>query len=570
MIYNCSMQKIRDLLIVFSLTVLSALFFAAVAKADNRKNVILIQTDDQAISTLRAKYVGANGRAAPTMPIVQSELLANGVEFVNHYAASPVCAPNRTALLSGRYPHTTRVVANGGPYGGWQGWANSDALDNTFVNRLDQVGYRTSHFGKLTNWYGTEGPSIIPPGWDTWVTDYYDDSTRDFYGYYQLAKANHFGLDGIIGPIGSRNYQYKKNIDPKNCQPGLTRLDTCFYHTDRMSTYAGLEILDAASKKEPFYIQVDYHAPHGDKVTPAGPQPATRHLLSGEKTKLRKGRSNPNYNENIDRNPTKPFLIRKNNGPITSRNESASLSDHWRRGLESLRSVDQGVGHIIDALKEAGEFENTYIIFTSDHGFFYGDHRFLSGKFLAYEESAKPPLIISGPRISKGKTNAPSSTIDLAPTILDLTNTSDGNYRTDGKSLTNNLTDPIVHPENLSTGPYSSRVQLIEMIDPRELDGSVNFSLVKPIKLNPNRRANNAPSPKYRAIKIGRYKYIDYYQTTDELYDVYADPEELRNQIKNPKYINILNYLKTNLNEYKDCQGESCLAPPLSAPSIRR
>jgi arylsulfatase A-like enzyme len=503
------------------------------------------------------------------MPIVQRELLNKGVEFTNHYAASPVCAPNRTALLSGRYPHTTGVVTNSGPYGGWVGWANSDALENTFVNRLDQVGYRTAHFGKWTNFYGSEGPNIIPPGWDTWLTDYYDDSTRDFYGYYQLANASHLGLNGVIGPLGSRNYKYRKNIDPKNCRPGASLLNKCFYHTDRMSTYAGLEILDAASKKEPFYIQVDYHAPHGDKVAPSGPQPATRHLLSGDKTRLKKGRFNPNYNENTDRNPTKPFLVRKNNGPITKRNETTMLNHSWRRGLESLRSVDQGVGHIIDALKEAGQFENTYIIFTSDHGFFYGDHRFLAGKFLAYEESAKIPLVISGPGINKGKTNIPSSTIDVASTVLGLTNTWVGNYRTDGRSLVSNIIDPITYSTR-STSPYSRRAQIIEMVDPREVGGQTNFQLIKPFKLNKNRKAGKAPAPRYRAIKIGRYKYVDYYQTSPELYDIIADPEELRNQLRNPKYKNILNYMKKNLDNYKNCQGSACLAPPAAPPAVSK
>lgn len=554
--------------LIFSLCL--GLLFAASAKADNRKNIILIQTDDQSIKTLRAKYVNQNGQIRPAMPILQRELLANGVEFTNHYASSPVCGPSRTALLAGRYPHTTNVVRNDGPYGGWQGWANSTALNNNFVSRLDQAGYRTAHFGKWTNFYGDEGPDIVPPGWDSWLSDYYDDSTRDYYGYYQRAKIDHLGLDEVVGPLGSRSYQYLKNIDPSECRPGSDFLDKCFYHSDRMTTYAGLEILDSSSKNEPFYIQIDYHAPHGDKKSPVGPQPASRHLLSGDKTKLPKGKDNPNYNENTDRNPTKPFLIRKDNGPISKRVEARILNNSWRRSLESLRSVDDGIGYLIDTLKEAGEYDNTFIIFTSDNGYFYGDHRFISSKFLAYEEAAKIPLIVSSPMLKKSKTNIPTSTVDIGPTVLDLTRTTRANYQTDGKSFLANVFNPVLYSEKLSSSPYNQKAQMIEFIDVAEITGGADFSLVRPFRLNPNRRAQGAPVARYRAIKIGRYKFVKYNNTTSELYDLYRDREELKNQVRNRAYSNILNYMKKNFNYYKTCQGSTCSKSPDRPPRIRK
>lgn len=562
------MKSAQKTLAFLSLIIFSSLLIASAAKADNRKNVILIQTDDQSIKTLKSKFINPNGQAQTTMPNVLSQLVAGGVEFTNHYATTPICAPSRTALLAGRYPHTTNVVTNGGAYGGWQGWASSTALNNNFVSRLDQAGYRTAHFGKWTNYYGEEGPKYVPPGWDTWLSDYYDQSTRDFYGYFQNAKIDRFGWNNkILGPFGSQNYQSNKNIDPKSCQPDMKTINSCFYHTDRMTSYAADEIFDSSAKKEPFYIQVDYHTPHGDQVAPAGPQPATRHLDSANKTNVPKGSANPNYNENTDTNPTKPFLVRKNNGPITSRSELNGPGSWWRRSLEALRSVDQGVGYLINALKETGEFNNTYIIFTSDNGFFYGDHRFLSGKYLAYQEAANLPLIISGPGVKKGRTNIPTSTVDIGPTVLDLTDTVPANYSTDGKSIKNVINSPITYPENSTDNPYSKRAQLIEFIDPAEITGNASFDLAKPFALSPIRPANNAPALRYRAIKIGRYKYIEYNKTTDELYDLYLDPEELKNQIKNPAYLNILRYMENNLANYKNCQGQACLVPPAPAPS---
>lgn len=542
-----------------------ALLFVAIdsAKADSRRNIILIQTDDHSFRTINANYIDNNFNPQPVMPITKKELLNRGVQFNNYYAATPLCAPNRTALLAGRFSHNTGVITNGGANGGWVGHYNSDALTNNFVTRLDQVGYRTAYFGKFTNHYGTEGPlKTVPPGFDSWLSDYYDQSTRDFYGYYQLANIKRFGLQNkIIGPIGPYNYANKK--DPKNCRPSMKMIKSCFYHTDRINSYAIDEIFDASSKREPFYIQLNYHTTHGDRVPPIGPEPASRHINSAKNTPAPKGSSNPNYNANIDKAPLKPFLIREKNGPLTSADQ-AHVQTYWQKALESLRSVDEGIGYLVDALKETGEYNNTYIIFTSDNGFFYGDHRFRDSKFLAYHESARLPLLIAGPASKKGTSNLPTSTVDLGPTILDLTSTRQGKYQTDGRSIKNELYKPTVYSVNSKA---YNRAQIIEFLSEEDLKtGQQNFNFVTPISLDPERAASAAPGLRYRGIKIGRYKYISYNKTSPELYDTVSDPEEMSNQINNPSYQQIENYMKTQLLKYQSCQGRECLITPPTPP----
>lgn len=537
----------------------------AQAKADNRKNVVLIQTDDLSMRLLNARYENRLGQKVPVMPNLERLVSSRGVQFVNHIAASPVCAPNRTALLSGRYPHTTRVVGNDGPYGGWQGWSLSDAYSNNFVNRLDQAGYHTAHFGKLTNYYGDNPADTVPPGWDTWMTDSDDESTRSYYGYNQMIKIDRTGQNGRFGPFGSASYGFSSNVDSPACRPFMSLMSRCFYHSDRMSAHAVDEIRYASSAQLPFYIQIDYHAPHGDKVNPPGPQPASRHILDAEKTTLPLQGINPNYNENTDQNINKPFLTREKNGPIT-RGYQAYPTSTWRRGIESMQSVDEGISSLISALKRTGEYDNTYFIFTSDNGYFYGDHRFLAAKFLAYQETARVPFIIEGPGVPRGVTNAPTSTVDIGPTVLDLTGTSRGSYTTDGKSIAGNIFGPQIYQENNRFSAYASRPQLIEFISTEEMSGFPNFSIVPSRPLGANRAANEAPPLKYRGIKIGRFKYVDYDNTSDELYDIYLDPEEMTNQIRNPAFATIRNFMKAQLEAQKNCSGDACLAPVTLPP----
>jgi N-acetylglucosamine-6-sulfatase len=536
------------------------LSLAGSAEADNRRNIILIQTDDHSLKTINANYIDNSLNSKPVMPITQKEILERGVQFNNYYAATPLCAPNRTSLLSGRYSHNTGVITNSGANGGWLGHYNSNALTNNFVVRLNQAGYRTAHFGKFTNQYGSQGPKkFVPPGFDSWLSDYYDQSTRDFYGYYQLANINRLGFKNkIIGPIG-----YLNKKDPLNCRPTMKLVSQCFYHTDRMTSYAIDEIFDASSKREPFYIQLNYHSTHGDSIPPVGPEPASRHINSAKNTPLPKGNSNPNFNENTDQGPLKPFLIREKNGPLKDQNE-AYIKSYWQTALESLRSVDEGIGALVDALKENGEYNNTYFIFTSDNGFFYGDHRFTESKFLAYHESARLPLLIAGPSSKSGVSNLPASTVDLAPTILDLT-TGRSNYATDGRSIKNELYNPTVYP--VDSKVYNQRVQIIEFLSAKDLkNGQQNFQLITPISLNPNRPASKAPALRYRGIKIGRYKYISYNNTSAELYDLQSDPEEMDNQINNPSYKEVVDYMKAALLRYRNCNGQQCLVEPPTLP----
>jgi len=544
-------------LIGFSLL---GLLGSGAAQAATRPNVVLIQTDDQTYSLLRANYRDDRGRIAPVMPNIRALMINQGTEFSNYYSSAPICGPSRASLLSGQVPHNSRVVTNTGQFGGWEGWANSHIYTENMAVRLQEGGYPTAHFGKLTNWYGDAeaGPTGVPPGWDSWGTDVPDDSTRAYYGYYQYMHIERNNQDEIVGPLGTRNYGLWDGVDPESCSLALLISSPCNYHSDRISWLAADEI---AAISDPFYIQVDYHAPHADDVAPHGPQPATRHIgLAGraELPGVNAGFRNSNFNE---RNTAdKSFLTQRENGLMKPGN-IRNVTNSYRSSVESLQAVDEGVGLIYRTLRDTGKLDNTYVIFTSDNGYFYGDHRFMWGKGLAYEESARMPLVVTGPGVPERRiARFPGTTVDIAPTVLDITGVGAGNLRLDGVSLERGWRAPASKPR---------RVQLIEYLHPGDMRGEPDRVPEKPYRLRSNRSATKSQPDKHTSIKVGNYKYIDYDKGGNELYDLVRDPGEMYNQINNPGYRGLQTYLERTLQRWRSCAGASCNADPGRIPSAR-
>ena len=536
-------------------TLLAILALALIAvpdvRAAQRPNFVIVQTDDMALKMMNGKYLNERGREVPIMPNLRSLFGTRGTDFRNAYSPSPICGPSRAALLSGQLPHNNEVVGNGGRYGGWQGWRESPAMNPNLATVLDDAGYHTAHFGKWTNQYGEDPvltPAEVPPGWDVWASDATDQSTRDFYGYFQLVRNEREGiLDELRGPYGVQGYTGDFGIDPPWCD-AFSRSELCNYHADRMNSLAVDEIRESA---DPFFVMVDHHGPHLDNSSPAGAQPATRHLDLAQDAVLP---TPPNLDE---KNTTdKDFLAQRSNGRL-DRGRLATIRTIWRKSIESLQAIDEGIGQIHRALRETGKLSNTYFIFTADNGFFHGEHRFAWGKALPYEAAAKVPLAMAGPGIPARSERIPVSQLDIAPTVLDLADLGAGGMRFDGRSLTG-LFEGLEVPE---------RAVVIERLNAAEMEGDPGYPPQIPIEpLDPARPGTKAPNLFYRGIRIGDYKYFDLDSGGEELYDLRKDPYELYNQIRSPGYRQVLDFMRRALTGYRDCAGETCLSPPGTPP----
>ena len=370
------------------------------------------------------------------MPNTLDLIAKRGMTFNRYYVSYPLCCPSRVSLLTGRYAHNHGVKGNIQPDGGYTGFAQRAAYTHNLAVWLQNSGYRTIHVGKFLNGYGDDpydDGKTVPPGWSAWHTVLNADTDHYYYGY---TENNNGTIEGPYGDSGSWETREYGARDDIGCPFAPTNGLPCYYETDHFTQQATEEI-SQTPPGQPFYLQLDYTAPHGDFRRPAGPEPAPRHYDWFKGARLPHDRQEGFDEGNVT---DKPRFIRE--AEHLTLNDKHTYRVYWQKQLESLRSVDDGVKEIIDTLGGLSRLRNTYILFTSDNGFFFGEHRLLGGKFLAYEPATHLPFLIRGPGIKPGtSTGELTANIDIAPTILELAGAT-ADKSIDGRSMVPFLHDP--------------------------------------------------------------------------------------------------------------------------------
>ncbi len=247
------------------------------AATGERPSFVVIQTDDQTIDSLYASFAAYSGAPKTrAMPNTLNLIAKRGMTFNRYYVPYPLCCPSRVSLLTGRYAHNHGVKGNVQPNGGFFGFTFRGAMTHNLATWLDAAGYRTIHVGKFLNGYGDEPydeGKIVPPGWDAWHTVLKADTHHLFYGY----ELNDNGqIDGPFGDPGDWDTREYGIRDDPGCPFAPTNGLPCYYETDTLTGIAAQELL-GTPPTQPFYLQLDYTAPHGDFRRPAGPEPAPRH-----------------------------------------------------------------------------------------------------------------------------------------------------------------------------------------------------------------------------------------------------------------------------------------------------
>jgi N-acetylglucosamine-6-sulfatase len=360
---------------------------AGSTQAPARPNVLVIMTDDQTVESVR---VMANVRAL---------LAAQGTTFENSFASFPLCCPSRATFLTGQYAHNHAVMGNAAPAGGYEKLDHT----NTLPVWLQRAGYRTVHIGKYLNGYGRRSATEVPPGWTEWYGSV-DPSTYQFYNYT-------LNENGRTVRYGADPASYQADVYTRKAVDAVRRL----------------------APGGPFFLNVAYLAPHSggpresdDPANLATPVPAPRHRnrFAAEPLPV-----TPAFNE-ADVSD-KPRGIR--NRSVIGPGRVAAITEEYRQRLESLLAVDEGVAEVVAALRATGELDNTLIVFTSDNGFFHGEHRVRTGKVLHYEPSTRVPLILRGPGIPRAAVRRQLvANIDLAPTIVSAARAAPGRARGTG------------------------------------------------------------------------------------------------------------------------------------------
>ncbi|MEZ5156654.1 MAG: sulfatase [Solirubrobacterales bacterium] len=464
----------------------------AARTAQGQPNVVVIMSDDQTVDEMRF------------MPATERLIGGAGATFTDSVVNWPLCCPARATFLTGQYAHNHRVRGNAPPQGGFE----QLNIDRTLPVWLQRAGYWTGYVGKFLNGYESSDVGV-PPGWSDW---HGSKLTYWYYGY-KLLEA------GRTVTYGSAD---EDPDDPRD--PGS-------YSTDVFTDKAVDAIAARAPSEQPFFLSVNYLAPHegapnGGRCGGAA-KPAPRHagLLDEEPLPLP-----PSFNE--EDVADKPRQIRKLE-PMTPE-QIEHTTTVYRCRAESLLAIDEGVERIVEQLRDTGELRNTIVVYTSDNGFFHGEHRLSGGKNRVYEEAVRVPLLMRGPGIPRG-TEVGDQVVnaDLAPTIVDAAGAKAG-LPPDGVSLL-----PFArHPDRLH-----GREVLIEQDTP-ELDNG------------------NPRGTEYQAVRTNRYKFVRYWDDQVELYDLRHDPYELDNLRRDPDYGAVKRALSERLERIGDCAGKSCRTKP--------
>ena len=458
-----------------------------------RPNVLVIETDDQTVESMKV------------MSRTQQLLARQGVTFDNSFVSFSLCCPSRATFLTGQYAHNHGVLHNMAPRGGYYKLDHSNVLPVW----LQRAGYYTAHIGKYLNEYGVRNAAEVPRGWSEWHGSV-DPSTYSFFGY----RLNE----------GGKVTRYCADRDP-----------AC-YQTDVYARKAGEIIRRRAPSSQPFFLWLAFVAPHsgapadpddpkstrrGERALPT-PHPAPRHRNAFRSMPLPQP---PSFNE-ADMSDKPSFLRGRR---LLTAADVAAVREMYQQRLESLLAVDEAVSSVVTALRRTGELERTLIIFTSDNGFFHGEHRIKDGKVHLYEPSIRVPLIIRGPGVPRGVHRRQLvANIDLAPTIVAAARANAGRAM-DGRSLF-----PLIRDGGREWG----RDLLLE-------------SMTTP--------------DAYVGIRTRNFLYTQYADGTPEdreLYDLRRDPHELESAHRDAARAGIREALAARLRRLVTCKGADCRARP--------
>lgn len=493
------------------------------AKTDNKPNVLFIITDQQ-----RADHTGFMGNAVVRTPAMDS-IAAGGTVLENTWVSNPVCMPNRSTIMTGRMPSAHGVIFND---------RSLDWNANTFPRLLRSAGYRTALIGKSHLQHGMSRNSVVPiktepvqrspypEGWDQleqferYLEDW--DDPEDFYGFDHIELAIDHGarltghhlrwalerggkLDELLVPYSAespaldRSERWWQIYRP----PYGPELHSTTFVTERSIAF----IEEASAQNKPWLTFASFPDPHHPMAAPGewyDRHRATDMVLPAtinDPMDNGLGHLKRLQGVTVDRQPHWVAAFGANDPELVKEAIAATYG--------VIEMIDDGIAKILAAVEAAGQANNTIVVFTSDHGDMMGDHGLMMKGFMPYRGTQHVPCVIAAPGRQPSRTGSLASSIDLAPTILDLCGLApfDG---IQGQSLTPLLADRLTEvrsqvlveddcPPGLAAGrklPVKSRTVVTK--DLRFTRNSNGEELLFDMVEDPNELENLAPSDSTR------------------------------------------------------------------------
>ena len=460
------MVRLFILLLIFSTFELSA------EKNDKRPNFLFILVDDQPYDAL-----GFSERYPFLKTPNIDKLASDGVNVKNFFVTQSICSPSRASFLTGTYPHIHGVNQNNKYVDpDWNSYA-------PYSVHLKENGYETAHIGKI-HMAHKRGKKHIRPGFDYWFSF-----------------------------IGQGQY-----FNPEVNDNGVETQEEG-YITDILTEKTVDWLMNKRDKNKPFSLNLWHKAVH-EKHLPA---PRHKDLFKGEKL------PEPPHNTHKETFKGKPEWQRrktygfrwKEGDVIPDELDEKRWPINKFKNMQLLRSliaVDESLGKVIETLEKIGELENTVVIYSSDNGYFMGEHTY-KDKRLAYENSMRVPMIIRYPKLIVGSTEIKEQclNIDLAPTILEMAGIKKPKYM-QGESML-----------GLISGEKDKKWRKSILFE-YYVDDAWPYA-----------------GPDHLAVRTKHYKLVDNFldDDIDELYDLINDPGEMNNLINDEKFDEIEKELRS-------------------------
>jgi arylsulfatase A-like enzyme len=512
---------------VFVLGFLFTILLSCQPKNESPPNIVFIMSDDHAYQAISA--YGHNLNNTPNIDRIAKE----GALFKKGFVTNSICAPSRAVMLTGKHSFINGKVDNIQDFN-WD--------QDNFAKHLQKVGYETAMIGKIHLRglpQGFDYSAVLPGQGHYYNPDFIIDGIKEQIKGYVTSITTSLALDWLKNKrkknkpflllyhqkAPHRNWKpeekYFSLFDDKTFDPPANFFDN---YSNRGTAAKTQEMLIAASEEQ-------IKMAHGNGG----------HGRWGHDFKML---TDPYGNETGFENELKRFSSQQKeawlnaytpkNETMKSQNLNGKEIALWKFNrylkdyLRTIQSVDDGVGEVLDYLDKEGLTENTIVVYTSDQGFYLGEHGWFDKRFM-YEESLRTPLLMRYPKeIPEGSTvNKMIQNLDFAPTFLDYAG--------------------IEKPEDMQGESFRNIVNK-KGGDWRD---AIYYTYYEYPSVHMVKR--------HYGVRTERYKLMHFYYDIDEweLYDLEKDPSEMNNLYDNPDYLNIQKKLHLRLSGLREKYGDS-------------
>ena len=479
---------IKNSVSVFFILFLTA-FQATGQSADKKPNVLFIISDD-----LTTTAVSSYENQACHTPNID-KLASQGMRYTHTYCQYPVCGPSRASFMFGYYPSATET------YGYVSGRENVGDERKSWSQLFKDNGYFTARVGKIFH-MGSVDIMKGRNGADdeaSW-NERYNSAAPEVHakGESELVQKNPYGLRPVLRD---------KDLNGGNLM-NIVKADPGQDHTDFKTAEKAVYLI-REHKNEPFFLAVGFFRPHVPFVAPKEyfePYPYQQIVLP------------PKVENDWDDIPERGInYVTSVNGQMSVEQEKKAVAAYYA----CVSYLDEQVEKVLQALRDEGLEDNTIVVFTSDHGFHLGEHRFWM-KVGLHEESARVPMIIKVPGKKPGVCHSLTEMLDMYPTVAELAGLRYSEH-IQGKSLVKTLDNP----------EHAVRDAAFSM---HKRSGAFSYML-----------------------RTKKWAYIQYDEDAGsgmELFDMEHDSKQYNNLAHNPKYKYIVNEfqekLRIKLEEVRD------------------